>query len=50
MRRRYKRELYAKRVQLIKSLMPHCAIGVDVIVGHPGETEEYFKETVAFLH
>jgi threonylcarbamoyladenosine tRNA methylthiotransferase MtaB len=50
MRRRYKKELYAKRVQLIKSLMPHCAIGVDVIVGHPGETEEYFKETVAFLH
>jgi threonylcarbamoyladenosine tRNA methylthiotransferase MtaB len=50
MRRRYKRELYAERVQLIKSLMPHCAIGVDVIVGHPGETEEYFKETVAFLH
>jgi threonylcarbamoyladenosine tRNA methylthiotransferase MtaB len=49
MRRRYKRELYAERVQLIKSLMPHCAIGVDVIVGFPGETEEYFKETVEFL-
>jgi len=31
-------------------MMPHCAIGVDVIVGHPGETEEYFKETVAFLY
>ena len=50
MRRRYKRDLYAKRVQLIKRLMPHCAIGVDVIVGHPGETEEHFKETLAFLH
>jgi threonylcarbamoyladenosine tRNA methylthiotransferase MtaB len=49
MRRRYKKELYAKRVQLIKSLMPHCAIGADVIVGHPGETEEYFRETVTFL-
>ena len=49
MRRRYKRELYAERVQLIKSLMPHCAIGVDVIVGFPGETEEHFSETVNFL-
>ncbi len=49
MRRRYKKELYAKRVQLIKNLMPHCAIGADVIVGHPGETEEYFRETVTFL-
>lgn len=50
MKRRYKRELYAERVGLIKTLMPHCAIGVDVIVGFPGETEEYFKETVHFLH
>src|SRR5580658_2136447 len=50
MRRRYKRELYASRVQTIKSLMPHCAIGVDVIVGFPGETEEHFKETFEFLH
>jgi len=50
MRRRYKRELYAERVALIKQLMPHCAIGVDVIVGFPGETEEDFKETYAFLH
>jgi threonylcarbamoyladenosine tRNA methylthiotransferase MtaB len=49
MRRRYKRELYAERVQHIKALMPHCAIGVDVIVGFPGETEEDFKETVDFL-
>ena len=50
MRRRYKRELYAERVALIKSLMPHCAIGVDVIVGFPGETEEAFQETYDFLH
>lgn len=50
MRRRYKRELYADRVSLIKKLMPHCAIGVDVIVGFPGETEDDFKETFDFLH
>jgi len=50
MRRRYKRELYAEKVKLIKTLMPHCAIGVDVIVGFPGETDEYFKETFEFLH
>jgi threonylcarbamoyladenosine tRNA methylthiotransferase MtaB len=49
MRRRYKRELYAERVELIKSLMPHCAIGVDVIVGFPGESADDFKETVGFL-
>jgi len=50
MRRRYKRDLYASRVQLIKSLMPHCAVGVDVIVGFPGEAEDHFKETFEFLH
>lgn len=50
MRRRYKRELYAERVGLIKSLMPHCCIGADVIVGFPGETEQDFKETFDFLH
>lgn len=50
MRRRYKRELYAERVSLIKKLMPHCAIGVDVIVGFPGETDALFKETFDFLH
>lgn len=50
MRRRYKRELYADRVNYIKSLMPHCAIGVDVIVGFPGETDENFRETFDFLH
>ena len=50
MRRRYQRELYAESVSAIKTLMPHCAIGVDVIVGFPGETEEDFKETFDFLH
>lgn len=50
MRRRYKRQLYADRVERIKHLMPHCAIGVDVIVGFPGETDELFKETFDFLH
>ena len=49
MRRRYKKELYAERVGLIKTLMPHCCIGVDVIVGFPGETSEDFNETVEFL-
>lgn len=50
MRRRYKRDLYLQRVKLIKKLMPYCAIGVDVIVGFPGETNEDFKETFDFLH
>ncbi|NBB30007.1 tRNA (N(6)-L-threonylcarbamoyladenosine(37)-C(2))-methylthiotransferase MtaB [Cellulophaga sp. BC115SP] len=50
MRRRYKRELYVDRVQKIKELMPDCCIGVDVIVGHPGETEEEFLETYNFLN
>ncbi|MEZ0538889.1 tRNA (N(6)-L-threonylcarbamoyladenosine(37)-C(2))-methylthiotransferase MtaB [Fibrella arboris] len=50
MRRRYKRDLYAERVAKIKSLMPHACIGVDVIVGHPGETNELFGETYEFLN
>ena len=50
MRRRYQRELYADRVAFIKSLMPHCCIGVDVIVGFPSESDEDFKETFHFLH
>lgn len=50
MRRRYKRELYQDRVETIKSLMPHCCIGVDVIVGFPGETDEEFQNTYNFLH
>jgi threonylcarbamoyladenosine tRNA methylthiotransferase MtaB len=49
MRRRYRRELYTERVSLIKTLMPHCAIGVDVIVGFPGETEDLFMETFEYL-
>jgi threonylcarbamoyladenosine tRNA methylthiotransferase MtaB len=50
MRRRYLREVYENRVTKIKSLMPHCCIGVDVIVGFPGETEENFLETYNFLN
>ena len=50
MRRRYKRELYSERVTLIETLMPHCCIGVDVIVGFPGETDADFTETFDFLH
>ncbi len=50
MRRRYKRELYAERVAKIKELMPHACIGVDVIVGHPGETDALFRETYEFLN
>lgn len=49
MRRRYKTALYAERVGLIKTLMPHCCIGVDVIVGFPGETHADFEETFNFL-
>ncbi|MFT4739414.1 MAG: threonylcarbamoyladenosine tRNA methylthiotransferase MtaB [Marivirga sp.] len=49
MRRRYLRELYVDRVSKIKALMPHCCIGVDVIVGFPGETEKDFLETYHFL-
>jgi len=49
MRRRYKRELYADRVAKIKSLMPDCCIGADVIVGFPGETRDDFLETHRFL-
>jgi threonylcarbamoyladenosine tRNA methylthiotransferase MtaB len=50
MRRRYLRELYAARVEKIKSLMPNACIGVDVIVGFPGETREDFLETYEFLN
>ena len=49
MRRRYKRELYAEKVGLIKAMMPHACIGADVIVGFPGETDEDFAETALFL-
>ena len=50
MRRRYKRDLYAERVAKIKETMPHCCIGVDVIVGFPGETREDFIDTYNFLN
>jgi len=50
MQRRYTRDLYQERVDFIKKLMPHACIGVDVIVGSPGETEDYFKESLAFIH
>lgn len=50
MRRRYKRSLYEDRVNKIKSLMPDCCIGVDVIVGFPGETREDFIDTYNFLN
>jgi threonylcarbamoyladenosine tRNA methylthiotransferase MtaB len=50
MRRRYLRELYAERVEYIKSLIPDCCIGVDVIVGFPGESDEDFLETYNFIN
>jgi threonylcarbamoyladenosine tRNA methylthiotransferase MtaB len=50
MRRRYQRELYAGRVQKIRQLMNDCCIGVDVIVGFPGESDEHFLETYQFLN
>jgi threonylcarbamoyladenosine tRNA methylthiotransferase MtaB len=49
MRRRYLRELYAERVASIKNKMPHACIGVDVITGFPGETDEHFMDTFVFL-
>jgi threonylcarbamoyladenosine tRNA methylthiotransferase MtaB len=50
MGRRYLRELYEDRVSKIKTLLPHACIGVDVIVGFPGETDELFLETYNFLN
>ena len=50
MRRRYKRELYVDRVNHIKTAMPNACIGVDVIVGFPGETDEHFLESYNFLN
>ena len=50
MRRRYLKELYAARIHRIRELMPHACIGVDVIVGFPGETDENFLETYHFLN
>ncbi len=50
MRRRYRTDLYLERVAKIKEVMPHCCIGVDVIVGFPGETKEDFLDTYQFLN
>jgi len=50
MKRRYMRELYVDRVAKVKEVMPHACIGVDVIVGFPGETDEHFLETYNFLN
>jgi threonylcarbamoyladenosine tRNA methylthiotransferase MtaB len=50
MRRRYRREMYQERVAKIKTLMPDACIGVDVIIGFPGETEEEFLTTYHFLN
>lgn len=50
MKRRYLRELYAERVDKIREVMPNACIGVDVIVGFPGETDELFLETYNFLN
>ena len=49
MKRRYRRELYAERVAHIREVMPHACIGVDLIVGFPGETEDDFLETYKFV-
>ena len=49
MRRKYDTDLYSSRIRLIKKLMPHACIGVDVIVGFPGETEEEFNKTTEYL-
>ena len=50
MKRRYLREVYTDRVANIRKVMPHACIGVDVIVGFPGETDEHFLETYHFLN
>ncbi len=50
MRRRYLSDLYQNRVNKIKSLMPHCCIGVDVITGFPGETEQDFLDSYQFIN
>jgi threonylcarbamoyladenosine tRNA methylthiotransferase MtaB len=50
MKRRYLRELYSERVAKIREVMPHACIGVDVIVGFPGETDEHFLDTYNFLN
>lgn len=49
MRRRYQSGLYRERIEFIKKLIPDAAIGVDVITGHPGETDELFQESFNFI-
>jgi threonylcarbamoyladenosine tRNA methylthiotransferase MtaB len=50
MKRRYQREIYTERINKIREVMPHACIGVDVIVGFPGETDEHFLETYRYLN
>jgi threonylcarbamoyladenosine tRNA methylthiotransferase MtaB len=50
MQRRYNSQFYRERIELVKKLIPDAAIGVDVIVGSPGETEAFFKESFDFIH
>jgi threonylcarbamoyladenosine tRNA methylthiotransferase MtaB len=50
MQRRYMRELYTERIAKIREVMPHACVGVDVIVGFPGETDEHFLETYHYLN
>jgi threonylcarbamoyladenosine tRNA methylthiotransferase MtaB len=50
MQRRYNSQFYRSRIELVKQLIPHAAIGVDVIVGSPGETDAYFQESFSFIH
>lgn len=50
MQRRYNSQLYKDKIDLINQLIPDASIGVDVIVGSPGETEAYFKESMDFIH
>lgn len=50
MQRRYNSDLYLERINHIKKVIPNACIGVDVIVGSPGETEDYFKESLEFIH
>jgi len=49
MRRRYNKELFAQKISKILNVMPHCGIGIDVIVGTPGETSQYFEDCYSFL-
>ena len=50
MKRRYLRDLYAQRIKRVRELIPHACIGVDVIVGFPGETDQDFKDTYNFIN